>query len=361
MCGIFGFAGPHSLRAASILQALAIADQVRGHHSTGLAIATKRQGTRRLRTLLVKKALAGAEFVRRGYTQALFRQKYNLAVGHNRLASSGAVTDRNAHPFRIRTPRGSAYAVHNGCVGGKPALAEEFGVRDVPVDSEVMFRAIARQSGRTEKDLLDSIERVVRFVAPRADFACIWMEPRRRAIYFWRSAERPLVVLDGRRVGLGRFLASTVEIFTNAWGKIRGMLPAIKKVSYFEAKPFSIYRVADDGEWEVAKLREIETHRGLSRIPSEPRPAFFHRETPPVNGSLVGSQATLFDAAEDAAPDGDEDERRFFRCELCFGGVPVDAAVFLDPATGEEVSSPAMGRPYHDGCAEEARGSAEVA
>jgi predicted glutamine amidotransferase len=330
MCGIFGFAGPQSYRAASLLQALAIADETRGKHSTGLAIAAREEGSRRLSPHIVKKALSGSEFVRAGWSQVLFTHKYPLAIGHNRYATAGAVNDRNAHPFTIPTPHGIAIAAHNGMVGGKELLAEKFGVKDRPVDSEVFFRAIGRKAGHTEKDLLDSIEEVVRFTQPRADFACLWMEPTWRSLYFWRSNERPLAIFDARKMGLGRFLCSTVPIFSNAWGMIRGCLPSLKKVSYFEAKPLAIYRVKDDADGEVEKLREI-------KIPDS---------SPAASEPAVPRQQILPGCGERGSPFEDEEDPRIFFCSECHTVVAAEEAVHLD-GRGRRSS---VGRAVHEDC-----------
>ncbi len=314
MCGLFGYAGPWSFRAASVLQALAIADEVRGKHSTGLAVLGREAS-------FAKKALSGADFVRHGYASLLFARKFGLAIGHNRFATAGEVNDRNAHPFAIRTPRGVSYAAHNGCVGGKDLIARHFGVADVPVDSEVMFRAIGRESGRTEAEFLDSVEEVVGFIAARADFACLWLETTRpKAIYFWRSPQRPLVVFDARKAGLGRFLCSTVEIFSAAWGMVRGCLPSISKVSSWEAKPMTVYRVVDDGTWEVEPLRRIKQ-------PAPPKAA-------QVQAHLWGGEES-------------DDGPRVFDCASC--GTPVDAeyVVMADPHTGRLASG---GKPHHESC-----------
>lgn len=340
MCGLFGFAGPPSFRAAALLQALAIADQVRGEHSTGVAVAARTEGSRRLFPRISKKALSGREFVRSGGSKILFREKYPLAIGHNRHATAGKVNDRNAHPFWIPRPHGGALAAHNGIVGGKESLAVRFGVRDYPVDSEVYFRAIARRAGHDEAALLSAIEEVTTFILPRADFACLWLEPAWRSLYFWRSPGRPLAVFDARSAALGRFLASTVAIFSDAWGAIRGCLPSIKKVTWFEARPFVLYRVKDDGRWEVDPVRKIH-------VPKDALP-----ERPPAEVAKA-RQATL--PWPDAAPDPDllEEEGegpRAFTCIACGGTVLEDEAVFADPETGRRSDT---GKPHHADCAPE--------
>jgi predicted glutamine amidotransferase len=330
MCGLFGFSGPSSYRAASLLQALAIADEVRGKHSTGLALAAKEEGSRRLSPRLVKKALSGKEFVRAGWSQILFQTKYALVIGHNRFATAGKVNDRNAHPFLVQRPHGAALAAHNGIVGGQETLAETYGVKNLPVDSEVYFRAIGRKAGRSEEELLGAIEEVTSFIAPRADFACLWLEPAWRTLYFWRSPDRPLAVFDARKLGLGRFLCSTVEIFSDAWGSVRGCLPSIKKVETFEARPYSIYRVKDDGVWEVERVRDI-------KVPD--------RKASQASDSC---QKTLPWSNSSSSPATDEEEgARVFTCVVCGTPVSEDSAIFVDPRTGQPSST---GKAHHEEC-----------
>ena len=338
MCGLFGFAGPPSFRASALLQALAIADQARGMHSTGVAVAARSEGSRRLSPRLAKKALCGEEFVRSGWSKILFREKYPLAIGHNRHATAGEVNDRNAHPFWIPRPHGAALTAHNGIVGGKGSIALRFGVRDYPVDSEVYFRAIARRAGPDEAGLLRAIEEVTTFILPRADFACLWLEPAWRSLYFWRSSGRPLAVFDARSADLGRYLASTVEIFSDAWGAIRGCLPSLKSVTWFEARPFVLYRVKDDGRWEVDPVRKLP-------VPKDAPP-----ERPPAEAPAA-RQATL--AWPEVPPDPSEEEGegpRVFSCCACGGTVPEEEAVFADPETGHRSDS---GKPHHADCVPE--------
>ncbi len=61
MCGIFGFTGHSSWKTSVLLQALCIADEVRGQHSTGLVVQTSTSDF-----FMSKKALRGKSFVARG-------------------------------------------------------------------------------------------------------------------------------------------------------------------------------------------------------------------------------------------------------------------------------------------------------
>lgn len=61
-------------------------------------------------------------------------------IGHTRKRTTGAITERNAHPFDIE---GVIVGAHNGIVYNHSEVAKTLGV-SVEVDSEVIFHAICR-------------------------------------------------------------------------------------------------------------------------------------------------------------------------------------------------------------------------
>jgi len=253
MCGIFGFTGRSSWKTSVLLQALCITDEVRGQHSTGLVIQTSTDDF-----FMSKKALRGKAFVARGYCAFLFNRKYGNALGHNRFATAGAVNDRNAHPFAVKVGTGKwNFGVHNGIVGDKEVIARDYGVRNHEVDSAVALGAIGKLQLQGY-EVIDAIEEVTNFISPKADFAFAYLNGVEKAIYLWRSPDRPLTVIDARRLNLGRWFCSTPEIFRDAWSILRGALGDLRKVSKFEAVPYRLYRVADDGEFEVEPVRELK-------------------------------------------------------------------------------------------------------
>jgi len=253
MCGIFGFTGHSSWKTSVLLQALCIADEVRGQHSTGLVVQTSTSDF-----FMSKKALRGKSFVARGHCAFLFNRKYGNALGHNRFATAGAVNDRNAHPFAVKVGAGKwNFGVHNGIVGDKEVIARDYGVRNHDVDSAVALGAIGKLQLQGY-EVIDAIEEVTNFISPRADFAFAYLNGFEKAVYLWRSPDRPLTVIDARRLNLGRWFCSTPEIFKDAWNILRGALGDLRKVSKFEAVPYRLYRVADDGEFEVEPVRELK-------------------------------------------------------------------------------------------------------
>ncbi len=256
MCGIFGFTGHSSWKTSVLLQALCIADEVRGTHSTGIVIQTSRDNF-----FMSKKAVRGKAFVARGYCAFLFNRKYGNALGHNRFATAGAVNDRNAHPFAVKVGvKKWNFGVHNGIVGDKEEIAREYGVQNHDVDSAVVLKAMGKVQSQGH-GVVDAIEEVTNFISPKADFAFAYLNGDEKAVYLWRSPDRPLTIIDARKLGLGRWFCSTPEIFAAAWNILRGALGDLKKVSKFDARPYRLYRVADDGEFEVEPVRDLKHTR----------------------------------------------------------------------------------------------------
>ena len=267
MCGIFGYVSDgrgsqmDNVKAGLLLQALAIADQSRGKHSTGLAIITPEKA------ILRKKALSGEEFVRQGNTDVLFKGRILACLGHNRFATAGAITDRNAHPFAVRAGEKWNFGIHNGHVGRTRRLAKKFRVEEAEVDSETVFRAIARQQNGGEK-VEDAIANVSEFISGSADFAFVYLNRRlEKALYLWRTQERPLAVIDARKLGLGRWFCSTAEIFETAWSSLRGILGDIDKLGLFEAESYRLYRVeyGHNSDLEFTTVRELECRQTYER------------------------------------------------------------------------------------------------
>ena len=269
MCGIFGFVGKSSWKTSVLLQALCITDEVRGKHSTGIVIQSDR-------CFLVKRSLRGKEFVAQGHARLLFKKDYGIALGHNRYATSGRINDRNAHPFGVRVNGGWNFGVHNGVVGGVKSIARRYGVGKTSVDSEAAFRAIARLQNRG-LDVVDAIDDVTESISRDADFAFAYLNTAENALYLWRSPDRPLVVLDARKLGLGRWFCSTEEIFRKAWELLAGALGDIGKISCFEAYPYRLYRCADDGAYEVEPVRDLR-HKPRRKKKTESRYFRCYRE-----------------------------------------------------------------------------------
>ncbi|MFI5305082.1 MAG: hypothetical protein ACHQYP_09850 [Nitrospiria bacterium] len=76
-----------------------------------------------------------------------------------------------------------------------------------------------------------------------------------------------MAILDARELGLGRWFASTKEVFTNAWQSLRGALGSITKVTYQEAKPHRLYRLKESSVLQVVTQIQVEEK---TLMPPEP-------------------------------------------------------------------------------------------
>lgn len=137
MCGIFGAIGNGNINGG-IVRALAIVNRERGTDSLGFFDNSGKS---------VKSAadpldcLAAPEFD--AFINRAVRKGWFIA-GHTRLATTGKVTDRNAHPFRF----GNIIGAHNGmCAFPKD--------RPYTVDSEYLFDSLYRAGGDYQKALAD--------------------------------------------------------------------------------------------------------------------------------------------------------------------------------------------------------------
>mgnify|MGYP000928998789 CR=1 FL=1 len=303
MCGIFGFIGMSSVRTSLLVEQLCIADAVRGRDSTGLCVH-QRPGL----AWLVKHAKPGTAFVADGHTAFLFdRQKagsgYRIVLGHNRAATSGAVTARNAHPFPL--PLGGRehdFGVHNGTIGRTKELAKTFGVKgSFEVDSEVALRAVAKlRSGGL--DTPGAVERVTEFISADADFAFAYLETAAETVWLWRSPDRPLAAIDATAVGLGWWFCSTPAIFERAWGSIRGFLFPVSKLKAYELSPYRLYRVRwGGGSPSFEPVRELRHNRRVR--PAPPPPATGAPAGPVRQGELFAppAGASSFEAMKQRA------------------------------------------------------------
>jgi hypothetical protein len=258
MCRIMGFCGNSNAAVTALLQGLLLAEEKSNPHGTGLAIKTDGGSN-----IVHKKGVRARTFLLQGHTSFLWGKKYRYALGHVRFRTAGEQSDRNSHPFGVRVHDKWHFGIHNGVIGRTRELAEEFGVKPAAVDSETFWRCVARLQNRGA-DAVTAIEMVTDFISDKGDFAFAYMTERE--IYFWRNDERPLCVFDAREHRMGRFIASTKEMFSRAWEWACPGLD-IKKVTYFEAKPYRLYRMAvnTSPKYEVEPVKNLKHKAKTSR------------------------------------------------------------------------------------------------
>ena len=269
MCRIIGFCGNSNAGVTALIQGLLLAEEKSNPHGTGIAIKTLNGNN-----LVRKKGCRARTFLLQGHANFLWEKKYRYALGHVRFKTAGQQSDRNSHPFGVRVRDKWHFGIHNGVIGKTKALAQEFGVRPAAVDSETFWRCIAKLQNQGE-DVVAAVEKVTDFISDKGDFAFAYMTEGE--IFFWRNEDRPLAVFDAREHRMGRFIASTKEMFEKAWEWACPGLD-IRKVTYFEATPHRLYRLAADTspKYEVEAVKDLEHKAKTSRSVASPSRYFSH-------------------------------------------------------------------------------------
>lgn len=140
MCGLFGFVGKigNPGQRLSLATSLALFNEERGDHSTGIALVDRDTP----RPYLLKYVAPAKRVVgRTAWVQALLRPRYDVLIGHTRWASVGQINKANAHPFHV----GKTVGAHNGTITNVADLAKSTGA-DYGTDSQHLIHLLDRDN-----------------------------------------------------------------------------------------------------------------------------------------------------------------------------------------------------------------------
>lgn len=144
MCGIVGYSGETTLDITELKSMLLMAED-RGSDSTG--VATPEQ--------ILKKAVKARHFIKRGDIPTS-----NTVIGHTRAKTTGAVCDKNSHPFQS----GDMVGVHNGYINNFYTLRRDERTTTMEVDSEIIWHVLNKYG------LKEGIPKL------RGSFALAWLD-----------------------------------------------------------------------------------------------------------------------------------------------------------------------------------------
>lgn len=173
---------------------------------------------------------------------------YKFTVGHHRAATFGKVTDKNAHPFQVLTPRGDTklIGVHNGSLTGWQGHED---AKNHEVDSSWLMARIAEN----RDEALAKINGAA---------ALMWVnfveEPE--ALNLFTNGQRPLHFANVATGNERPTFIIASEPAMLAWLAARNSL-AIKENKILRCKPNRLYRMHKDAEggFEILDIKPEPT------------------------------------------------------------------------------------------------------
>lgn len=268
MCGIvgmiskngFGFSGNDD----DIFQDMLYTDAIRGMDSTGAFVVTKKN-----QVTIVKQAVdPGILFRTKSWKD--FKTDINskglLVVGHNRKATTGAITSKNAHPFE----KNGVILVHNGFISNAKQLDST-----VDVDSESILTALTDN----KQDVIKTLDSL------NGAWALAWYNHTAQKFYLARNPERPLSFVHSENKVFFASEPPMLSWMLDRHGKKHDKIVMID--------PWKVWEITVGTNFAMKELQVGEKNSTVW-FPSRPSTGTFSLE-----GDMCGLQVPWEDPAED--------------------------------------------------------------
>jgi len=170
MCGIVGLmTGTYLRHHMKWLGDALYVDALRGMDSTGLAVVDKDNDVE-----VIKKSGSAESFLYSPSVENLMdiANHNKVMIGHNRAATRGKISTRNAHPFQV----GPITLVHNGSLTSMTNLPN---YNKFTVDSEAITHSIAEIGAEETIKLLNG------------SYTLVWYNSDTKKVYAVRNEDRP--------------------------------------------------------------------------------------------------------------------------------------------------------------------------
>lgn len=234
MCGLVGVIGRPTYKAKSVFKDLLQMDVIRGPHSTGVAAFGNKRTFVLKNTHLPQIILSSPKWktnVENDYSD------FHVLMGHNRLATQGKITKRNAHPFH----HGDITLMHNG------TLTKDFACdgKNFETDSEGIAYTINKLGiEETWKEL-------------RGAAALVWWDRKDKTVNLITNGQRPLS------------LAWSIDQEQIIWASEKWMIEAAA-----ERNKFNIEAVVSPKPHWLFQFAYNEQKKKVEAISSELEPFF---------------------------------------------------------------------------------------
>lgn len=182
MCGLVGVFGNVSQKAEDVFNDLLQVDVIRGKDSTGVALV----GDMRKNPKIYKDSVLPGELLHsKGYIKATKGAYYSLMMGHNRAATMGSITWRNAHPFT----HGDITLCHNGTIHSKWELPDQ---AQFETDSEAITNSINEIGIAATWELIDGAATLTYWNRDNYSFNIV--SNNKRPFFWVRNAAKDTIV-----------------------------------------------------------------------------------------------------------------------------------------------------------------------